>query len=126
MSTFLNPAVYGLSLSGGNLGMMTQVKAMMTAAQSASAAGAAQNAYKTAQQASSVISQEQLLRAAQLASKLTTSVQQKVSDTAYMAGAAAAAGARDTTADTIKKYAPWALGGLALAIVGVVVMRRRK
>jgi hypothetical protein len=143
MSVFLNPAAYGASLSGGNFGVMTPLQALKTATKNTNTAQeAVEKAYKDAVAASQdTAKQEAQKRQAQQnaqaalkfvmaatdakIAKAQATMQAKLQEAARMAGAAAAAGARDDTAETLKKYAPWALGGLALVIVGVVAMRRK-
>jgi hypothetical protein len=142
MSVFLNPAAYGASLSGGNFGVMTPLQAFKTAVKNTNTAQAAvEKAYKEAVAASQDTARQEAQKLAQQnaqaalkfvmaatdakIAKAQSAMQAKLQEAARMAGAAAAAGARDDTAETLKKYAPWALGGLALVIVGVVAMRRK-
>lgn len=127
MSVFLNPAAYGSSLSG-NLGVMSPAQAFKTATQNASnhmITDEMMKAYKDAVAANpDAAAQFSAGLKQKLASTLSTTTKRaagaaKIAESGYVAGVGM------STTDTLVKYAPYALGGLAVIIAGVVLMRRK-
>lgn len=53
-----------------------------------------------------------------------TAVQQQATDFAAEMGSAAAQGAQEEVMDTVKRWAPWAVGGIAVAGLGIWLLRR--
>ena len=130
MSAYIDLGAFGNPIGGMSL-PSNAIDSVIQRAKS-QATTAAQNAYRTAsstiqtnvQKRSELISKFQ--KQGNMASRLLGSkVKALANQQAAEMGAAAAQGAREDTAEALKRYAPWAIGGAALFIGGIVLMRRR-
>lgn len=63
-------------------------------------------------------------QAAPILKTARTAVQQQATDLAAEMGSAAAQGAQEEVMDTVKRWAPWAIGGIAVAGLGIWLLRR--
>lgn len=131
-------AIINLSGFGNAVGLLP-TEALKQAAKDALAQGtaAAEDTYRKASSTATTAAlaqRDKILSAVQshgnvaskllrgsIGSKLTSSLK----DQAHMLGQEAAMGAQEQTMDTLKKYAPWAIGGAAVLIGAVIFMRRK-